>query len=73
MQRLSQYSVGPNDGDELTASGIFVPVDLDILIERVYIPPRSEGWYVDLVRDVMKVFGVETEVEPSNLDQVPPY
>lgn len=38
--------------DVFDAGGLSVPVDLDTLIERVYIAPQQPEWFAQLVRDL---------------------
>ena len=49
--------------DEL--NGIFVPVDLDMLIERIYISPFSPDWFRALIERVNKQFGIRSELRHS--------
>jgi hypothetical protein len=53
--------------------GIDVPVDLDLLIGRVYVSPASPRWFADAVRSVMVRFGIQAEVNHSALDASPIY
>ena len=49
--------------DEL--NGIFVPVDLDMLIERIYISPFSPDWFRALIERVNEQFGIRSELRHS--------
>jgi len=51
--------------------GVYVPVDLDLLIGRVYVSPASTTWFAEAVRSVMVRFGIQTEVNHSALDALP--
>src|SRR4051812_40479952 len=33
-------------------NGVFIPVDLDVMIERIYISPYSPGWLGDIVKGI---------------------
>ncbi len=49
--------------------GIGVPVDLDVLIERIYVAPAAEDWFYKFVRSlVLEKFAVER----SGMDDIPP-
>jgi hypothetical protein len=47
--------------------GYAIDVDLDILIERVVISPRSPSWVVDLVRSLLRRYGLSKPVVWSPL------
>lgn len=47
--------------------GANVNVDLEILIENVYVAPTSPQWVYDLVKSVMKKYGINRDVIKSNL------
>lgn len=53
--------------------GMPVMIDLDMLIERVYVSPSAPGWFADLVRRVMNKYGLDKPVEYSRLDEKPIY
>ena len=36
-----------------------LPVDLDELIEFVYVSPMAESWFKDVVEDVLRKYGLE--------------
>jgi hypothetical protein len=42
--------------------GIYVNVDLNTLIEKVYVSPLAEEWYVDLIKSVMEKYNLNIEV-----------
>lgn len=44
-----------------------LPVDLDKLIERVYVSPYAKGWFKDVVEAVVRRFELEFQVEHSDL------
>lgn len=56
-----------------TTSGINVKMDLDMMIEKVYISPSAPGWFAILVENVMKKYGLNKKVEHSKLDEKPIY
>ena len=57
-----------NDGDE---SGTYVDVDLNTLIQKVYLSPYSKKWFADLVRSTIDKYEIKTEVMNSNLVDKP--
>ena len=45
-----------------------LPVNLDELIEAVYVSPMAEPWFSDVVADVLGKYGLEKKVYHSALD-----
>ena len=55
-----------NDGD-------YFPVDLDLLIEQVYVAPIAQEWFYELVKSVTKKYCLNKEIVKSNLTASPLY
>lgn len=53
--------------------GIEVNINLNILIEKIYISPFSPSWFYELVKAVVKKYGFNYEVKQSNLKEDPLY
>ena len=53
--------------------GIDISVDLDLLVERIYMAPTSPRWLFELVKSVTRKYGVNKEVLQSTLDAKPMY
>ncbi len=53
--------------ESFTDNGIYVPVSLEILIEKIYISPRSQKWFVDLVKSISEKYGLNKEIIQSDL------
>ena len=52
--------------------GIYVPVNLDLLLHRIVVAPWSPRWFLELVKSVSSRLGFpDTLVEPSDLDRSP--
>jgi hypothetical protein len=47
--------------------GIDVDVDLNCLIDKIYVSPTSEEWYIDLVKAITAKYQLNIEVKPSDL------
>ncbi len=47
---------------------MFLPAELDEMIESVYISPMAETWFKDVVEDVLKKYGLDKKVFHSTLD-----
>lgn len=52
---------------------VMKPINLDVLIENIYVSPTSPKWFRDLVIDINIKYGVEKEVFHSTLDKEPFY
>jgi hypothetical protein len=52
---------------------LMLQVDLNELIEAVYVSPMSESWFKDVVADVLARYGLEKPVFHSGLDEVGAY
>jgi len=48
--------------------GIKASVDIHRLIEKIYIHPKSENWYKNLVIQLMQQLGFEFKIEKSDLE-----
>jgi len=61
------HRVAPQVG----CNGVLIPVDLRLLIDKVYISPLASSWLLDLVKDVSLKYGFEVEVDKSEIAQLP--
>ncbi|WP_292378601.1 DUF2971 domain-containing protein [Methanosarcina sp. UBA289] len=57
----------PSGEKKEKTSGIYVPVSLDTLIEKVYVSPKSPKWFLNLVKSVSKKYRLNKEVIQSDL------
>lgn len=57
----------------LALAGKPVKVDLDLLIEKVYISPSAPEWFASLVESMLVKYGLDKKVEHSKLDVEPIY
>ena len=48
--------------------GLKIDVDINQLIERIYIHPKSENWYKNLVIQLMEQLGFNFTIEKSDLE-----
>lgn len=68
----------PFEGENLDRAkdgppGKLVPVDLGMLIERVFVAPTSPNWFLRLVQDVTVKYELTQQATRSALDQEPFY
>lgn len=54
-------------------TGVRVGVDLNDLIENIYVAPQCEPWIKELIGKVLKRYELKKEVEQSILDEESPY
>lgn len=56
-------------GQNLTINdGLKINVDINTLIEKIYIHPKSENWYKKLVIEVVSRLGFDFTIEKSDLE-----
>lgn len=65
--------IGMDFNKETINHGLSIPVDLNLLIESIYIAPKAQAWFADLVSAVVKRYGYHYDVIHSNLDEQPLY
>lgn len=58
---ISESKIRINDG-------LKINVDIDQLIEKIYIHPKSENWYKKLVIQLVSELGFNFEIEKSDLE-----
>lgn len=67
------YAPTPQDENYKMNSGVTgksIQVDLNHLIDRVYVSPDADSWFVDIVKVVLKKFNVDAEVFHSDLYKI---
>jgi len=52
-------------------TGILVPVDLDLLIESVFVAPDAEPWFRKVVDSVSAKYGLSIQPRQSRLGEDP--
>lgn len=61
LSDVSENNISLNDG-------LKINVNIDQLIEKIYIHPKSENWYKDLVINLVKQLGFDFTIEKSDLE-----
>jgi hypothetical protein len=51
--------------------GILIPVDLDILIEKIYIAPASPSYIRELLQSITRKYEINKDIMQSSLDDTP--
>lgn len=58
---------------EIFKLGVDIPIDPDILIDKIYISPTSSEWFTDLVKSTINKYGLKKEIIQSSLADGPIY
>lgn len=58
---------------EFIGKGCSIPIELSLLVERVYVAPESPPWFFELVERAMKKYGLDKPVIKSSLADDPVY
>ena len=70
----TQYPENWNSNPSLfdnNPNGLYVKVDLEELIENIYVVPRAPSWFKDLAISVSEKYGLKKPIESSSLDERP--
>ena len=59
--------------DSKYLSGIEVPINLNILIEKIYISPYADSWFTEIVKDIATKYGIDKQILHSDLSKKPLY
>jgi hypothetical protein len=51
--------------------GAYIPVDVNVLIDNVYLAPTSQKWVFKLVDSVLKKYGIRKKIQQSELEDIP--
>jgi hypothetical protein len=70
----------PIEGGEIKLSqilferkGEYIPIDLSVLIEKIYVSPASSDWFIELVQSIITTYKKSFEVKRSRLEGDPVY
>jgi hypothetical protein len=67
------YLLSPDSNEQFSwqqqdvYNGVFIPVDLDTMIERIYISPYSPNWIRDIVEGINEKFNFNKEIVHSKV------
>ncbi|MFL9836339.1 DUF2971 domain-containing protein [Flavobacterium sp. ST-75] len=61
ISNLAKHNLNINEG-------VKISIDINKLIEKIYIHPKSENWYKNLVFQLMEQLGFNFQVEKSDLE-----
>ncbi len=57
----------------LSEEGIYATIDIDTLIEKIYLAPTCPDWLFELVKSIASKYRVNAEILHSSLDDSPVY
>jgi hypothetical protein len=67
--RAFHLSSAPADGEFPWVTP--VAIDLDRLVEGIFVAPGAPGWFAELVRDIIAKYGHSWPVDHSRMDATP--
>lgn len=74
IQRWKKKANGKIDFTKLPfQEGIYVPIDLDKLIEKVYLSPTSPSWQQDVIKSLLNKYGLNRKIKHSKLANMPQF
>lgn len=53
--------------------GAYVPIELDILVDEIYVAPTSKQWHYDLIKQILDTHSIDCSVRQSEIDSSPAY
>lgn len=53
--------------------GVYIPVDIDMLIDNIYISPTCKKWFENVVSDIVLKYGINKPIKHSSLNISPFY
>ena len=59
------------DGPDICNVGIYHDVDIDTLVQEVFVPPYAEDWFRELVQTTAENYGLQAPVNKSSLSSLP--
>ena len=65
--------IPPTNANWEYPEGINVNIDINKLIEKIYICPKTEDWFLDLVKSITKKYNLDKEIIRSSLADGPIY
>lgn len=70
-KNFTEVVTGEKPPSDIMEPGEYVPVDLDILIDELYVSPTSDDWFHNLVESVIDQYEFDIDPIRSNLDTDP--
>lgn len=51
--------------------GIYIPVNIRMLIDKVYVSPYASQWFFDVVKDVLQKYNLDIDILYSQMNETP--
>ena len=61
------------DCDAYTVFGIYIPVDINELIQEIVISPESGEWFLDIIKDLCDKYNITCPIKTSEIQTAPCY
>lgn len=71
LNTWSNYFKREFDYIRLSHEGEYIPVDLGILIENIFLAPNTQNWVYDVIKSILGKYNMDVTVQPSTLDREP--
>jgi hypothetical protein len=59
------------DRESKNENGKLIPIDLNILIEKIYLSPTSQEWFKELVEDILLKYNLKWKINESSMKDKP--
>ena len=59
------------DGPDICDVGIYIDVEVNTVIQEVFVPPYADDWFRDLVQAIAETYGLQAPVRRSTLSAQP--
>lgn len=69
--RLNKLIHSETPSYKTDVGGMYIDVDPDILIEKIYVSPGVKEWFFEFVNSILKNYGLDKEVKYSKLAKIP--
>lgn len=73
LDDIQNFVSNPDVNKFKDVSGIYVPVNLDTLIDQIYVAPDSPEWFIEIVSSILKKYGINHKPNQSDLSAAPLY
>ena len=61
------------ESEDSTPVGEYINVDVDTLIDKLYLAPTTQNWFSDQVKEVLETYNVDCELVQSDINSDPVY
>lgn len=58
---------------DFITSGVYIPINLDTLVEKIVLSPKAKSWHKDLIKAIIEKYSLRKKVIHSKVDEIPTY